>query len=273
MNQFLRIAFSRNITRLSKIHEGVISKHQYGRSHKTCISPVLNNLLAIQLLIQKKTNRIVFDNDAKGCYNCILSGISLATLRRLGYSKESVRMVGLLWAQMQHHICTGFGVSETAYGLTIEKLMYGIAQGSCASPILWALLNQLIIAALEENFNCIRLVAIDGVEEHIRPGDSFVDDTTCEVKDDEITAEPVSSEVQKLVEAEEELIDNMEDIMQYFLDLLQVTGGGSRARKMSMASHRISVERWKSKNSTDQAKSQRHKPDIEKRSDNSGHQA
>jgi hypothetical protein len=76
-------------------------------------------------------------------------------------------MLGLLWAQMQHHICTGFGVSETIYGSTIEKLLYDIGQGSCASHILWVLLSQPILAALKEKFDCIRLVAIDGVEEHI----------------------------------------------------------------------------------------------------------
>jgi hypothetical protein len=173
----------------------VISKHQYGRSHKRYISPVLNKLLTIQLLIQKKTNGIVFNNNAKGCYDQSVSGISLATLRRLGYSKESVRMLGLLWAQMQHNICTEFGVSETTYGSTIEKNLYGIGQGSCASPILWSLLNQLIIAAQEEKFDCIRLVAIDGVEEQVRPGDSFVDDTTCGVTDDDVKSVPVSSVV------------------------------------------------------------------------------
>jgi hypothetical protein len=193
LNQVLRIAFARNIIILAKAHDGVISKHQYGRLHKACISPVLNKLITIQLLIQKKTNGIVFDNDAKGYYYRIVSGILLAILKRLGYSKESVRMLGLLWAQMQHHICTGFGVSETTYGSTIEKLLYGIGQGSCAYPILWALLNQLILAALEEKFDCIRLVSIYGVEEHVRPGDSFVDDTTCGVTDDDITAVPVSS--------------------------------------------------------------------------------
>jgi hypothetical protein len=66
-------------------------------------------------------------------------------------------------------------------------LLYGIGQGRCASPILWALLNQLILTALEEKYDCIILVAIDGVEEHVRPGDSFVDDTTCGVTDDDIT--------------------------------------------------------------------------------------
>jgi hypothetical protein len=137
-------------------------------------------------------------------------------------------------------------------------LLYGIGQGSCASPILWALLNQLTLTALEEKYDCIRLVSIDGVEEHIRPGDSFVDDTTCGVTDNDITAEPVSSAALELVEREEELIEQMEDTMQYFLDLLQVTGGRSHAKKMCMVPHRIPVERWKIKNGTDQAKPQRH---------------
>jgi hypothetical protein len=65
LNQVLRIAFARNITQLARDNEGVISNHQYGRSHKICISPILNKLLTIQLLIQKKVNGIVFDNDAK----------------------------------------------------------------------------------------------------------------------------------------------------------------------------------------------------------------
>jgi hypothetical protein len=76
-----------------------------------------------------------------------------------------------------------------------------------------------------------------------------------------------------LVEGEKELIEHMEEIMQYFLDLLQVTGGRSHARKMCIFPHCIQVERWKSKNGTDQAKSQRHKPDIEKGRGSSGYQA
>jgi hypothetical protein len=65
LSQVLRIAFARNITKLASDNEGVISNHQYGRSHKTCISPILNKLLTIQLMIQKKVNGIVFDNDSK----------------------------------------------------------------------------------------------------------------------------------------------------------------------------------------------------------------
>jgi hypothetical protein len=136
LNQVLRAAFARNFTKLAQNHKEVISEHQYGRSHRTCISPILNKLLTIQILIQKQNNGIVFDNDAKGCYDRIISGISLASVRRLGYLKNSVRMLGKLWEQLEHHISTGYGISEATYSSTVDKLLYGIGQGSCSSPIL-----------------------------------------------------------------------------------------------------------------------------------------
>jgi hypothetical protein len=67
---------------------------------------------SIQILIQKRTNGIVFDNDAKGCYDRIISGIVLLSIRRLGYSKNSVNMLGKLWEKLEHHISTGFGMSD-----------------------------------------------------------------------------------------------------------------------------------------------------------------
>jgi hypothetical protein len=81
LNQVLRIAFSRNILRLAKDHSGIISEHQYGRANKICLTPVLKKLLTVKLLIQKRTEGIVFVNDAKGCYDRIISGIALACLK------------------------------------------------------------------------------------------------------------------------------------------------------------------------------------------------
>jgi hypothetical protein len=59
-----------------------------------------------------------------------------------------MKMLGLLWNLMEHHVCTGLGVLDKTYGSTIDRLLYGIGQGSCASPILWALINQLLLTTL-----------------------------------------------------------------------------------------------------------------------------
>jgi hypothetical protein len=75
------------------------------------------------------------------------------------------------------------------------------------------------------------LVAVDGVEEHIRPGDSFVDDTTCGATDDNVNMEPVQASVTNLTNSEDGLLGRMEEIIQLFLDLLQVTGGHLASKK------------------------------------------
>jgi hypothetical protein len=60
---------------------------------------------------------------------------------------------------------------------------------------MWELLNQLLLTALGEKFDCIILIAVDGVEEHVRPGDAFVNDTATGVTNDDTTMEPVDFEV------------------------------------------------------------------------------
>jgi hypothetical protein len=134
-------------------------------------------------------------------------------------------MLGLLWAQMEHHVCTGFGVLDKTCGSTTEKLLYGIGQGSCTWPILWALINQILLAALGEKFTWICLVAIDSEEEHISSGDSFVDYTATGTTNDDSELDPVSHVISDLTSSEETLIAKMEEIIYFFLDLLHVTGG------------------------------------------------
>jgi hypothetical protein len=122
-------------------------------------------------------------------------------------------------------MATRFGVSYTSYKSTMEKLLYGIGQGSCSSPIEWALLNQLLLTALGKEFDCISLVSVDGTTTDTRPGDSFVDDTTTGATYDNHNIDPIPSSVCGLTQVEESLVARMEDIIQLFLNLLQVTGG------------------------------------------------
>jgi hypothetical protein len=107
----------------------------------------------------------------------------------------------------------------------MDKLLYGIGQGSCSSPIVWALLNQLLLMALDEEFDCISLVSVDGITTDTRPGDSFVDNTTTGATYDSRNLEPIPSMVRGLTQEEDSLVARMEVIIQFFLDLLQITGG------------------------------------------------
>jgi hypothetical protein len=84
-------------------------------------------------------------------------------------------MLGKLREQLEHHISTGYGISE--------------------APILWVMLNQLIMRALGEKFDCIKVVSVDNSMTNTRRGDLFVDDTTRGVTSDDTAREPVSLKV------------------------------------------------------------------------------
>jgi hypothetical protein len=89
----------------------------------------------------------------------------------------------------------------------------------------WALLNQLLLTALGEEFDCISLVSVDGRTTDTRPGDSLVDATTTCATYDNHNLDPIPSTVHGLTQEEDILVARMEVIIQLFLDLLQVTGG------------------------------------------------
>jgi hypothetical protein len=67
----------------------------------------------------------------------------------------------------------------------------------------------------------ITLVSVDKSTTSTRPGDSFVDDTTTGTTDDNVTKD-LSIEKTELTSEEEAMVKIMEDIIQFFLDLLQV---------------------------------------------------
>jgi hypothetical protein len=134
-------------------------------------------------------------------------------------------MLGKLWEQLEHHISKGYGISENTYSGTAEKFLYGSGQGSCSSPILWALLNQLILTALGEIFECITVVSVDKSKTSTIPGDSFVYDTTTGVTSDDTNREPVPMEEKDVTVDKEDLVEQMQVVIQFFQDLLQVTGG------------------------------------------------
>jgi hypothetical protein len=60
-----------------------------------------------------------------------------------------------------------------------------------------------------------------------------VDDTKTGTSDDDVTKDPVPLEEKELTSHEEAMVKRMEYIIQFFLDLLQVTGGDSAPEKSS----------------------------------------
>jgi hypothetical protein len=81
-------------------------------------------------------------------------------------------------------------------------------------------------------------VFIDGKMTDARPGDSFVDDTTTGTTADNQNLEPIPSSFSELTQEEEGLVSRMEEIIQFFLNLLQVTGGAPAKCAWYLIGHR-----------------------------------
>jgi hypothetical protein len=88
----------------------------------------------------------------------------------------------------------------------MDKLLYGIGQGSCSSPIVWALLNQILLTTLGKEFGYISLVSIASIKTDTHPGDSFVDDIATGATDDNHNLEPIPSSAHGLTQEEDSLV-------------------------------------------------------------------
>jgi hypothetical protein len=108
---------------------------------------------------------------------------------------------------------------RTKKSSAIEIIMYGIGEDSCASPIIWALMNQLLMMAIEDKFDCIHLVEVGGFTIHSIPDNSFVDDTMSGITNDDVTMDSVQSTKPAMTLKYKALITKMEDIIQFFAGL------------------------------------------------------
>jgi hypothetical protein len=89
-------------------------------------------------------------------------------------------------------------------------------------------------------------VPVEGKTTDTHPRESFVDNTTIGKTDDNHYLEPIPSSVSAFIQEEEGLVARMEEIIQFFLDFLQVTGGDLAPGKMCMVLDRSSLDQGSS---------------------------
>jgi hypothetical protein len=77
---------------------------------------------------------------------------------------------------------------------------------------------------LEDKYVCITLVSVYKSTTSKIPSHSFVENTTTGTTYDDVTKEPILVEKKELTRDEEAMVKRMEDIIQFFMDLLQVMG-------------------------------------------------
>jgi hypothetical protein len=139
-------------------------------------------------------------------------------------------MIEKTWSGRKCHVKTAFGVSARSYSSTLEKLLYGLGQGSTPATDIWGIIHGLVMNALALSLTGILIISIAKRRQHERIGEGFIDYTGLG------TTNPYSTTInptrmKALKNEERELHTNANGILQLFLDLLNVIGGDLRSGK------------------------------------------
>ena len=98
-------------------------------------SVVINKLMYYNITHQTLTPSAFMDDDARACYDRIVTRLSSADCRKWGIGHRVAEFTNSFIEQQEFHIRTAYGVSETSYSNNAEYPTEGSGQGiSWAGP-------------------------------------------------------------------------------------------------------------------------------------------
>jgi hypothetical protein len=110
-----------------------------GRKGLRAAEVSMNQTLTYNSIWARRGRAVIMSNDAKGCYDRIAHTVVNLALQRLGVPKPALQSMIETIQEMEHHIRTAFGNSNSAYGNDPNKPPpQGILQGSGAGQAGWA---------------------------------------------------------------------------------------------------------------------------------------
>ena len=115
---------------------GMITDEQYGgRKGRMAQSAVLNKIVYYNISHQILTSCGFMDDDARACYDRIVTSLSSAECRRWGISHNVASFSNIFIEQQKFHIRSAYGVSKSSYFYSEDKPIQGPGQGvSWAGP-------------------------------------------------------------------------------------------------------------------------------------------
>ena len=94
-----------------------ISPNQYGsRKHHKYINAIVNKVILNDVLRQKRRAGAISMNNARGCYDRIIHSVTILVLMSFGVAGPIIRALFKVLDKTDHHIKTGFGRLDHAYG-------------------------------------------------------------------------------------------------------------------------------------------------------------
>ena len=114
----------------------LITDQQYGgRKGRMAQSAVLNKIAYYNISHQTLTSCAFMDDDARACYDRIVTSLSSTECRRWGTSHNTATFTNSFIEKQKFHIRSAYGVSDKYYSFSPDKPIQGSGQGvSWAGP-------------------------------------------------------------------------------------------------------------------------------------------
>ena len=166
----------------NQIHtEGTLDEAQYARMKQVPHVSVLNKRISYDLQHVLREESFQADNDALSCYDRIIDDVAGISAMRLGLSRQSARYMKAVLTSMKHKILIGGKPSEYEFTSSLRERLHGTGQGTGWSPVLWSVVNDVIITLMREHQPGQVFISPDGNEVARQAVDAYVDDSNLAV--------------------------------------------------------------------------------------------
>ncbi len=219
-NFFLKLQWGHRLVRhaekLNLLNEG-----QHGsRPGRTAMDPIMLIQLTTDLCRVLKTNLARFDNDASACYDRIIVALGMLAARQLGMPDNAIRTHAEALQFMKYTVKTIHGISDDTYQGTPFEPLFGIGQGSGASPAVWLTLVVILLNTPDRIVpERTHFSTPQASIQSSRLVNAFVDDTSLGFTDTNST--------------NEDMIQRLQAISQTWEHLLHLSGGALNLKKCS----------------------------------------
>ena len=90
----------------------------------------------------------IFDNDATGCYDCIIVSLAMIVAGCLTMPMCAHHLHSSVLKKMKYFVKTKHRISEKFYRVTKNLVLFGSGQGSGTSPSVWLIIVVILLSAL-----------------------------------------------------------------------------------------------------------------------------
>ena len=166
---------------------GLITDQQYGaRNRRQCQSAYINKICYYDISRQKVMASSFLDDDAKACYDRIVTGLGEVEVQKWGVSQKAAKFTTKFLDNQQFFLRTAHGTTTKSYQYDSKSKIQGSGQGIGWAGPRWTASSDTISNIMANKCTGMKFAdPTNNIEIH-RNGDFFVDDLDIGVNEDAI---------------------------------------------------------------------------------------